>query len=251
MRNNSNYQVAWDAITDATGVRFLQLNKEVVKADSAEEADGGADASVETNNEEASTPLVQGLTVMGQLLLDMFTTLNEINGLKLDRSTKVLGEFDYTEYKLLNCLKMFVRPRKVIVGSETGIKQKDLLEDYQPFFAEAPGQGRVLSPTEFENAQLRLLRAINKKCVALSDVAPISRETVVLTEELLQQYPIVKGETVKAVAKSDVLRMFPLTHSFYEDDDYIAVYTRRYVSDAMLNLGNLLVKAANQRNAEQ
>lgn len=249
MRNISNYQIAFDAITSATGLHFLQLNK--VEAKSAEEAESDAVASDETHVEEGKATLCQRLTALGQVLLDLFATLNAINALNLDRSIKILGEFEYTEYKLLNCLKLFVRPRKVIVGAETGIKQLDLLEEYQPLFAEAPGVGRVLSPTEFENAQLKLLRAINKKCTALSDVAPISRETVTLTEELLLQYPVCSEEEMKAVAKSDVIRVFPLKHKFYDDEDYIAVYSRRYVEDAMIQLGNLLVKAANQRNLEQ
>lgn len=262
MKNYSNCEIVFDAITNATGVKFLQVKE--VSAESANEAEVDVKASAQhgegsdepdhpekSGNGESEPKSVKVLTAMGIVLMSIFKTINAINALDLSRSSRILGEFEYSEYNLLNCLQVFIRPRKAVIGSETGVRQKDLLEDYQPFFAEAPNGGKVLSPTEFENAQLRLLRAINKKCVALNDVAPISRDYLVVTEEVLQQYPICSNGEVKAVAKSDVLRMFPLKYSFYEDDDYIAVYTERYVEDAMLNLGNMLVKAANQRNAEQ
>jgi len=186
-------------------------------------------------------------TPSGENLADIFATIDAANKLDMKRHYRVLDEYPVSDYPILKPLKDFVRPAKAIVtGNQSGsIPMKDILEAYQPYLDE--GKGNVLSPGQFERAQLKLLRTINKKCVSLSDTEKVDRTSITLTENDYQVYPVrVNGELV-AVSKSESIKLFPINLKVYDDDDYILDYTHEYVIDRMEQIGVEILKVTNNR----
>lgn len=191
--------------------------------------------------------VVYALTAVGKEVVDVFATIDAINTLDTDISTLVDGEHKVDEYKKLPCFDMFIRPVKAVITGETqGIRQLDNLTPYTPFCQEFKGD--VLSPTMFENAQLRYLRTVNKQCSALVDATSVKREKLVLTEDAILSMPVIIDGKLQAVTRGKKFEVFALKHQFYPAREYIVIYTNDTVNDAMLEFGKAYTAAASKRS---
>lgn len=187
----------------------------------------------------ATHHVVCKLTSVGKWIADMFFTLDRINGLDLLKTRMMLCEFDYTEYSILDELNVFVKGDRAIPCAEVaGLRFKDCLihEDLC-----GPYEGDTLTPEEFKNAQLRLLRFMNPKCVALSGVHAIERPMVYLTEDDYLHYPVMINGEKCIVAKSNSIKLFALNIHAYDDEDYAYCYTSKFVKSKFADIASALL----------
>lgn len=190
--------------------------------------------------------IVYVLTAVGQEVVDVFATLDAINTLNTDITTLVDGEHKVDEYMKLPCFDMFIRPAKAVIAGETqGIRQLDNLTSYTPFCTEFKGE--VLSPAMFENAQLRYLRTVNRKCSALVGATSVKRDKLVLTEDVILSMPIILDGKLQAVTRGKKFEVFALKQQFYPTKEYIVSYNYVTVDDAMMEFGKAFTAAANGR----
>lgn len=231
-------------INDVTGTAMYQV-EDVVKVAADGKPIEAPKGKLVVEREKAYS--VYSLTTVGSTVLDIFRTIDAINQLDL-RYSKKIGEFDYDEYSITECFKMFIRPSRAIIGGEVeGIRQKDALSNYSAFVPE--GLGEVLTPEGFENAQLRLLRSINRKCTALVGASAVVRDKLILTEKHFMTMPVIINGEMKAVSRKDSFEVFSLQDARYEDYEYIVSYNSNYVNDAMLQLGKALLKTSSERGS--
>lgn len=218
---------------NASGVATLK--QQIVEGTGSEES--ATTESLSTRKE---------LTPCGKLIVDIFTTIDAINTVNPDRNSKVIEDDKLEDYVLLDPLKSFIRPKRLIIGSETtGMKQKDALIEYDAICDEY--HGRILTVKEFESAQFRLLRFFNPKCSSLIEVNPVRRETLALTEEIIAMYPVIINDELMATTKSTSIIPFSIGYQYYEEDEYVVRYTRHYVNDCLIEVWNQLVRTANKR----
>jgi hypothetical protein len=191
--------------------------------------------------------ITYNLTALGRDVVDVFTTIDAINALNTDVNTIVIDGYKVDDYNKLACLDRFIRPSKAIIAEETqGIKQIDMLTKYESICDVFKGE--VLSPAMFESAQLRCLRAINKKCSALVDTTSVTREPLLLSENAILAMPVVIDGKLKAVTRGKKFELFALKHQFYPTREYIVVYNNETVNEAMILFAQDVVSAANGRD---
>lgn len=192
--------------------------------------------------------ITYNLTALGRDVVDVFTTIDAINALNTDISNIVIDGYKVDDYHKLACFDRFIRPSKAIVAEETqGIKQIDMLTEYESICDVFKGE--VLSPAMFESAQLRCLRAINKKCSALVGTTSVARMPLLLSENAILTMPVVIDGELKAVTRGKKFELFALKHQFYPAREYIVAYNNVTVNEAMVLFAQDVVSAANGRNA--
>lgn len=231
------------AINSVTGLQCI-MEKEVPCDSKA-----SADAEGNVPETEAVTSTVKKvLTNVGSTVVDIFTTIDRINNLDVTKTRLVDGEHAMSDYEVLDVLTPFIRPAKAIYGGETqGIKQKDHLVAYASICDTF--RGEVLSPEGLKHAQLKLLRAMNKKCTALVGTVAVKREVIVLTENELLTMPVLfEGSGMASVTRSTGFELHALKNADYEEDEYVVSYSQRFVSDNLESIVVAIVAAASRRS---
>jgi hypothetical protein len=231
------------------GMCLMFTHSEVAKPEKTEDIDsdvGIPQADYVKDGKEKW--ITYNLTTLGRDVVDVFATIDAINTLNTDVSKIVIDGYEVGDYHKLACFDRFIRPSKAVVAEETqGIKQIDMLTTYEPICDVFKGE--VLSPAMFESAQLRCLRAINKKCSALVDITSVTREPLLLSEDAILAMPSVIDGELKAVTRGKNFELFALKHQFYPTREYIVVYNNETVNEAMILFAQEVVKAANRRSA--
>jgi hypothetical protein len=230
------------------GMCLMFTQSEVAKPKKTEDVDSDVDIPqgdyVKDGKEKWIT---YNLTTLGRDVVDIFATIDAINTLNTDVSKIVIDGYEVGDYHKLACFDRFIRPSKAIVAAETqGIKQIDMLTTYEPICDVFKGE--VLSPAMFESAQLRCLRAINKRCSDLIKTTGVVRDSLVLTEDAILTKPVVIDGTLKAVTRGRQFEIFALKHQFYPTREYIVEYNNATVNEAMILFAQDVVSAANGRD---
>lgn len=233
-----------NALTNVTGFQCI-TDEEGPRGSKAK---ANAEGEVPKSDAVASKKKKKVLTPFGKVVVDIFTTIDGINNLDMSKTKLINCEYAMSDYEILDELTCFIRPAKAIYGGETqGIKQKDHLVAYASICDTF--RGEVLSPEGFKNAQLKLLRTINKKCTVLAGTVAVKREVLVITEnELLTMPVLLKGANFASVTRSSRLEVYALSVADYEEDEYVVSYSERYLSDCLDTIAVAIAAAANRRS---
>jgi hypothetical protein len=163
----------------------------------------------------------------GKNVVDILRTIDAINSVDVAGGEDIVIDSNpYYDYVIMSCLKPFIKPAKVIIGSETGISQLDLLDDSKVFKFDVDYSGKVLNKKMFEFAQARLCSYINNNNTGVSDLTKVSRDVIVLNEEVIQTYPINTSTGYMAVVEAKVPKFFPIRGKYYADWQYRVEYTK-------------------------
>lgn len=132
--------------------------------------------------------IVLSLSEDGKFISDLFSTIRRFNELDvLHGSTLVDGEHHMNEYVMLDCLRWLLTPVIVTVGDPFELTRcADLaLGSWLEF-----PQTDILTPSQFKDAQIFLLKCVNKKrnSVDESHFKAVTREPVFLTGTTALQY---------------------------------------------------------------
>lgn len=123
-----------------------------------------------------------------EIVDNFFATIDAMN--QLGRYDNVLSNhYSVAEYSIVNALNSFIYPSSVVVIS--GAKFKDYLDRAGDAFKfTEDGQGRVLSPAEFVEAQLYIYNVLKRSINTDTDMVPVKRDEKTIASAEVDNYAI-------------------------------------------------------------
>lgn len=173
-------------------------------------------------------------------LVDVFCTIDSINTIITDETAPlILGRYRPGDYQVLQDLKTFVRPKKMVPAAfSNGLVAENCEDMLETHKFDNSDMGEELTPIQFMLAQTNLVRFINPRFnVANCEFVDVVINDQAETETIHLETPVVMPDgTWKTASHMSTLRLFPIK---YHKKSLVDSY---YAIDVVDDYEELLVK---------